>query len=269
MRGYRSTEERGSDEADSYKRLLPGVPVIANPARHAALEAFFATADGAGADVVVLDDGFQHRQLHRDLDIVLIDAGRDPFGDRLLPLGWLREPVEALGRCDAVVLTHAEMVTDEALGELSAKLGPLAVTEHAWGTLDVMEDGREHRRPPEWLAGRRVFAACGIGRPDAFFEAAQAACGGELVGMMRRPDHDRFGPKVIRELRDRLRETKADTLLITDKDWSKLRHEPAEVWGLAVARPRLEICFRSGEDELKQLVQSVVPHETADRDRES
>lgn len=257
MRGYKSSDERGSDEADSYRRMLPGVPVVANPARHAALESFFESPDGDASDTVILDDGFQHRQLERDLDIVLIDAGRNPFTDRLLPLGWLREPVEALERADAVVLTHAESAATAEVEEIARKLNAIAVTEHAWSGLDVLDPGEDHRRPTDWLADRRVFAACAIGRPDAFFEEAERVCGEGLVGMMRRPDHDRFGPKTVRELRDRLRETGADTLLVTDKDWSKLRHEPADVWGMPVARPRLEIRFRSGEDELRRLVQRV------------
>jgi hypothetical protein len=107
MRGYRS-KNGVSDEADAYARALPGTPVVAQPDRLEGLFRLFADDEGRAVDVVVLDDGFQHRRIARQLDLVLIDATRDPFRDRLLPAGWLREGPAALVRASGVVLTHAD-----------------------------------------------------------------------------------------------------------------------------------------------------------------
>ncbi|MEM9066309.1 MAG: tetraacyldisaccharide 4'-kinase [Planctomycetota bacterium] len=254
MRGYKATDAHGSDEADEYARTLPGVPVVANPARHAGLVAFFETAEGRRVDTIVLDDGFQHRKLARDLDIVLIDAGRDPFADRCLPMGWLREPVESLSRAHAVVLTHAELCESEQLESLRDRSDAIGVTEHAWTGLRVNDSEGESAMSPEWLAGRHVVAACGIGRAEGFRRCAERVIGGPLCGWFERPDHDPFRPATVRALRGLLKETKAEALLVTEKDWSKLRHEPVETWGCPVVRPVLQLRWRAGEEALRERV---------------
>jgi len=112
MRGYRKGTGE-SDEAAAYQREFPDVPVIAQANRTDGLIALFGDeheGEGPHRDCIVLDDGFQHRQIGRELDIVLVDASRSPFRDRLLPQGWLREPAESLTRAGLVVVTHAESV---------------------------------------------------------------------------------------------------------------------------------------------------------------
>src|SRR5690606_38212888 len=149
-------------------------------------------------DCVVLDDGFQHRRLARDLDIVLIDASRSPFEDRLLPAGWLREPVESLRRADAIVLTHAELVTKEGIAALQGRIVRLlgrraiAVTRHLWTGLRVAEPRRveagagaeagdrpwaNQLRAVDYLADKRAVVVCAIGSPEGFLSAAERACG--------------------------------------------------------------------------------------------
>ncbi|MBI4878532.1 MAG: tetraacyldisaccharide 4'-kinase, partial [Planctomycetes bacterium] len=100
LRGYRRGARRAaeSDEAALHARLAQGVLVVADPDRVRGAERALA----AGADLLILDDGFQHRRLKRDLDLVLADA-RDPFaGGRLLPRGLLREPLSSLARAHAL-----------------------------------------------------------------------------------------------------------------------------------------------------------------------
>ena len=105
LRGYRSRSTGGSDEAREYEDSLPDVPILVGADRARTILSALESAPGS-FDCVVLDDGFQHRRLHRDLDIVLVDSSRsDVFGD-LLPNGWLREPVTALSRADCVALTN-------------------------------------------------------------------------------------------------------------------------------------------------------------------
>ncbi|MBX3385042.1 MAG: tetraacyldisaccharide 4'-kinase [Phycisphaeraceae bacterium] len=202
MRGYRARKGRNapprllieqarepahsSDEADEYRRVFPELPIVAQPDRLGGIRALLDKPFQPKVDCVVLDDGFQHRKIARDLDVVLIDASRSPFADRLLPRGWLREPVESLARADAVVITHAELLdpppgadpnegaeraiaesgggTSETLLELSNHIThahgkpPTAVTAHVWTGLKL---ARSHaaRFVPELLKdGRgRVF----------------------------------------------------------------------------------------------------------------
>jgi tetraacyldisaccharide 4'-kinase len=117
MRGYKSQPGAMSDEEAEYRDLLPDVSVLANPDRIAALHEFLPTHPEVKC--IILDDGFQHRQIHRDLDLVLIDASAETFRDRLLPAGNLREPLVNLKRADAVIVTHAPSIVRGLRSEIA------------------------------------------------------------------------------------------------------------------------------------------------------
>lgn len=249
MRGYRAHGGR-SDEAEAYRRALPGVPVVAQPNRVDGLIRLFATRDGADVDCIVLDDGFQHRRLARQFDLVLVDASRDPFADHLLPAGWLREPVASLRRATAVVITHAELASPSALTALEARVRDehgapaLAVTRHDWAGL---RDG-DGEHPVSWLAGKRVAAVCAIGNPGAFIERARIAAARPPVAEIVLRDHDPYAPATVRRILEAARG--ADAVVTTEKDWSRLRDVPAARWPCPVVRPRLVFGFLRGEDAL-------------------
>lgn len=254
MRGYRAAPGEAADEEAAYRRLFPGVPVVAQPDRIAGLRALFETEAGRGVDCVVLDDGFQHRRIARDLDIVLLDASRDPLGGRLLPAGWLREPASSLARAHAVVLTHTEMVGAgrvAALREGVASRAPGALVcaaEHAWSALEVDDDDGSHEQRVGEIAGRRVFIVCAIGHPQALAVAVERA-GGEVTGLVRLPDHDAYAPRTVERIVKQVGGSRAELLLTTDKDWSKLLRVPRDRWPCPVVRPRLELRFAAGEAE--------------------
>ncbi len=132
MRGYGARPPEPSDEEAEYALRLPDVPVVADPDRLSALRRFLDA--NPAVDSVLLDDGFQHRRLARDLDLVLIDATRETLGDRLLPAGFLREPPSALRRADAVVVTRAVRVDDAIAAKIRAAHGrpPVAWSRHVW-----------------------------------------------------------------------------------------------------------------------------------------
>ncbi len=261
MRGYRARDGE-SDEASAYRRSLADVPVVADPDRAMALAVLLGTEQGRGVDAVLLDDGFQHRHLARDLDVVLIDLTRDPFRDRLLPAGWLREPVEELRRAQVVVGTHAESASPGAIEAIDRRvrdLGPggmLAVCRHEWTALDVFEGGRDREERVAWLGGRRVLAVCAIGNPGPFFARAGKEGGGGITRVAL-PDHDAYTDKRIAELRERLAMSRAEVVLVTDKDWSRLAARAHE-FGVPIARPRLELVFERGWAELRERVLGVV-----------
>ena len=119
LRGYKIGTSQLSDEAALLERSLL-IPVAANPDRTAAGRELI-TQDSE-IDLILLDDGFQHRRLYRDLDIVLIDA-TSPFGyDHVLPRGMLREPLIGLARADVLIITRTSLVDADSLSRTQAKL---------------------------------------------------------------------------------------------------------------------------------------------------
>ena len=162
MRGY------GDDEPSVHARLNPTVPVIVDADRVRGA----ASAMRAGADCVVLDDGFQHRRIARVSDWVLVSAERWRDDLRLLPAGPLREPVGALARADILLVTRksAALSAADRIGQRLREQRPLlrvAVCHLAFDAL--VNDRTQERRPVNWLSGRRVVAAAALGDSAAFF----------------------------------------------------------------------------------------------------
>lgn len=263
MRGYRKRGTLEADETDAYRREFPGVPIVAQPDRLAGLRKLLVAADPVTRpDCVVLDDGFQHRRIARDLDIVLIDASRSPFVDRVLPAGWLREPVEGLGRAGMVVVTHAELVQAHEVESIDAGVrnarrgrGVDAVARHLWTGLIEGEPGEV--RPLDWLLGKRVVASCAIGNPKGFLHSLGQTLGdaGQLAATLVLPDHDPYGREVALTLARMAADAAAQAIVVTDKDWSKLRGYPAETWGgVPIIRPRLAMGFERGAAAIEERV---------------
>lgn len=256
MRGYKARREGLSDEQAEYRRLLPHVPVVAHPDRTAALQAHF-TNEEAG-DVVLLDDGFQHRQLHRDLDLVLIDATADTFDQRLLPAGFLREPLESLRRADAVIVTRATRVSQELAERIEQYHGrpPIAWSRHTWSELLVVEGGgSSSTRPLDWLRHRSIVTMLGVGNPEPIVDELRSRDVQEITSIPCR-DHERFSGSKIRRA-ERLCERGA-TLVMTLKDW--LRHDVRlfDQWPGAIAVPIVEIEFIAGPEALRAMVNDAL-----------
>ncbi|MBK7406208.1 MAG: tetraacyldisaccharide 4'-kinase [Phycisphaerales bacterium] len=262
MRGYGSRRNAGglSDEAELYRANLDDLPIVAQPDRAEGLIKLFASERGERVDCIVLDDGFQHRRIARAMDIVLIDASIDPFGAALFPAGRLREPIESLRRATHTVLTHAELVEPaliDALGRQLAERGappPCAVACHEWTSLRVFDRGAEAgEREVAWLRGRRIVAACAIGRPQAFLAGLSRAGAVSAESIVLR-DHDRFGPGTLRRLLHAAEH--AEALVCTEKDWTKLRARGL-AWPCPVLRPILTLEFQHGWQSLHDDILSA------------
>jgi tetraacyldisaccharide 4'-kinase len=209
---------RVGDEPLEISQRLPGVPVVVDGDRARGGR----RAIGLGADVVLLDDGFQHLRLVRDLDLVLIDAG-DPWGGgRLPPRGRLREPVSALGRADAVLVTKLPDAHFEPLAAIAER-----VAEEA-GSIPVLGSRMRISRvrtadgwhPAAVLENRRVLAFAGLGRPEGFAELLEG--GGARVEARRWfDDHHRYRGDEIRSLLAQARDHDAAPIT-TGKDAVKL-----------------------------------------------
>ena len=185
------------DEPLEMARRLPGVPVVVDADRVRG----GAEAQRLGADVVLLDDGFQHLRLERDLDLVLIDAG-DPWGGgRLPPLGRLREPLSALERADAVLVTKAPSEWRPVVAEIEEVIEGIAPRLQVF--VSRTRPNRVHVPGEGWkepvvLDGRRVFAFAALGRPEGFASTLGEA-GAEVVGTRWFSDHHFYTEGELRE----------------------------------------------------------------------
>lgn len=266
MRGYRARKVgslRVSDEAQEYAKLFGNaVPVVAQPNRVQGLRDLFATPRGSEVDSVVLDDGFQHRKLARRCDVVLIDATRDPFDERPLPAGLLREPIASLKRATSIVITHAESAAPGFVNSLSQRLAevtgrePIAIARHDWSELRVIEHGQERAEPVSWLESRTTFLACAIGNPGPLLQQTRSRS--RMVGAMLRRDHDRFRPRVVARIVEHAQRLGADTILCTSKDWTKLSDTLPATWTGPIVIPRLSMSFDRGEADLAQHIRASV-----------
>lgn len=219
-RGYGGSATTAADEVLEYQLALPDTPVIVDSNRAAGGRR---ALDG-GADVLVLDDGFQHRRLARDLDIVLIDAMNPWGGGRLLPAGRLREPTSALRRAGLIVLTRCEAVDaarTDALAAEARRLQPAAPLLRAVTHAAAIATLSGERLDLEELAFERVLPVCAIGNPGGFLAMAH-----QLVGSAAPPllwgDHHRYDRRDVARICDAARRQTADVVLTTRKDWVKL-----------------------------------------------
>lgn len=259
MRGYRATRGR-SDEASEHAASLEAVTVVANPDRAPAIAQAIRKDPSIG--VVVLDDGFQHRRVARDLDIVLIDATRPCLDDRLLPFGWQRERASALARADAVVVTHARQVDPALAAQVQAHHGrpPVAWCDHEWSAIELVHPRRMVAQAADrvgvpWLAGRRIAIWAGIARPELIREQAQSA-GAVVVAMPALRDHAHYSAPGVRRLGVEARDAGAEAILMTGKDWVKVEPLSAAL-PVPAAVARLSLRFCAGEEQLRQQVVSV------------
>lgn len=254
-RGYRAAADGLNEEAHLLERACPGVPHVQDPDRVRGGRALVQ----AGVDAIVLDDGFQHRRLRRDLDLVLVDATR-PWGlprasggpapvCALLPRGFMREPLASLARADAILLSRTEQVDLALLEELERAIlraapgRPILRTRHRTRCL-VDERGLE--TDPGLLAGLDVDLVSAIGNPDAFEKSVRAT--GAIVREHRVfPDHHAYRASDLEGLGGGARK-----LVTTAKDAVKLGRLRASFMTLEI-----EIEIESGVQVLNALLDAL------------
>ncbi len=220
-RGYGARAGSRNDEALELEQKLPDVPHLQNPDR---VEAATAAIGEFNSQLILLDDAFQHRRIHRDLNLVLIDA-LEPFGyGHLLPRGLLREPIAGLRRADVVVLTRADAVGPEVRAqirdEVSACAGDAVWIEVAHQPI-ALRNHTGQKKALDPLPARRIAAFCGIGNP-AGFRHSLTACGFDIVGFREFPDHHAFDRDDLNSLDAWLRELNVDAAICTHKDLVKI-----------------------------------------------
>ncbi len=215
------------DEPFMMACYMPGVPVLAGSDRCACARY---AEEQLGAQVIVLDDGFQHMALCRDRDVVLVPAKR-PFGnDHVFPGGYLREPVDALKRASCLVITGCQQANDQQIQNLIHRLQavvpgkPVFLSRYTTEGIRPLEtaalDGSEQSSQPDPLE-IPLFAVCAIGVPESFFSTL-TACGLTVRASLTFRDHHSYTGEDMREIMKQARSSGAKAVVTTAKDAVKL-----------------------------------------------
>ncbi|HEY3451450.1 MAG TPA: tetraacyldisaccharide 4'-kinase [Myxococcales bacterium] len=243
------------DEPMLVARSCPGVPVLVGPNRAAvaqiAIERF-------GARTLVLDDGFQHLGLARDLDVVVLDAS-NPFGNgHLLPRGPLREPKEALASAGLVWLSKVDQAAEREIARLEADVRrwtKAPIVKSGYRVVDVLDDTGASLGPRA-LVGKKVLMLAGLARPLSFAKTLEAM-GATVAAHRLLPDHGWPRPMDVDQAKLAVREMGLDAIALTEKDAVRLP-DSARRGPFAVVRVEVEVeRVGDGEAELARVLQAL------------
>lgn len=254
--------ETAGDEPLLLARALTGIPVLTGAKRARTGQA---AIDRFGADVLICDDAFQHRQIFRDLDIVLLDSEKPLGNGHLLPRGELREPQEGLRRASCLVLTRSEK--NDVLNQNVARIikdwsTPVFRSVHSF---EVMKNSEETVfLPPDSLRGRKVCAFCGIAKPVSFKKLLLEA-GAEIKIFIPFPDHYAYHRFDLEELTRKFEEQNADYWVTTEKDAMRLAKQKEffqKIWIIA-----MKMTIQPSGDELERFILERLEGRRGDSDK--
>ncbi|HUT34793.1 MAG TPA: tetraacyldisaccharide 4'-kinase [Planctomycetota bacterium] len=245
-----------SDEMLLFRRQVPGVPHVVDGSRYAG--GLRAIAEH-GAECLVLDDGFQHLALGRDLDIVAVDTLL-PFGyGHLLPRGLLREPLSGLRRADIVVLTRCDLAAKGQVQDVERQVRRWCpgrpVVESVHRPVHFCCHGTTGTRPLSWVHGRKVFAFSALGNPAAFPRTLEAL-GAQVLRHEPFRDHHWYSGEDLAALARRAAEAGAEAVVTTEKDAVKIHAFPDT--GPPLHALAVELVVTRGEDLLQAALDRVV-----------
>ncbi|HMO13943.1 MAG TPA: tetraacyldisaccharide 4'-kinase [Pirellulaceae bacterium] len=279
-RGYGRGQSLHNDEYLELQIRLPHTEHLQDPNRVALARRL---AEQNDADVLLLDDGFQHRRLHRDLDIVLIDC-TCPFGyDRLLPRGLLREPLQALRRAHVIALTRVDQVSENQRNEIKRRVTSI-FKQHGHGQAESADNRLVNLHLPIFaevsfvpthvtsqethleladIRNRKPIAFCGIGNPVGFQNLLTQLCGERSFGAANQllvfPDHHAFNRSDVDSILQAAHQFGADIVLCTLKDYVKVsRIWPDRATSIPLGAVVVEAEFRSGETQVQQLISHLL-----------
>ncbi len=260
-RGYGALDSGQNDEALELELRLPDVPHLQHWDRVASAKL---ADEELEMQVLVLDDGFQHRRIARDVEIVLIDATDPPSAYWPLPGGLLREPFYNLSRADIVLLTRSDQADASQLAWARRRAegyvadDDIFLARHQAAHLKCADRDLSLSQ----LDKQKVLAFCGIGNPESFF-LTLTKCGAELVGTKTWPDHHGYEAADVAELNDWVAShSDASLVVCTAKDWVKLQCE--ELGGKPLCALVIEMAIDRPE-ALQAKIQALL--ETLSNDR--
>ncbi|MBQ9388674.1 MAG: tetraacyldisaccharide 4'-kinase [Synergistaceae bacterium] len=238
------------DEALMISRKLPDVPVAVSKKRTDGINAL----REMGIELVIADDAFQHKSMHRDCDIVLIDA-LCPFGNgRLIPSGIMRESVTALKRADITVITKSSMAAPETLREIYGTVSKYSNPENIFMS-DIISDGWTMNEPPE---GSEVFAFSATGSPETFTRSlSERGC--KVAGQKAFTDHHRYTHDDVRMLNALALSTNAKYMVCTEKDLANMPEISPKEFSLPLAVPKVKVKIKEFDNFSAKLAQVMRP----------
>ncbi len=227
------------DEPLVLTRSVPGLRVYVNSDKSSAA----VKAANDGHNPIIIDDGFQHRKLKRDIDIVCLD-GRNPFGNgMMLPSGRLREPKSALRRADIIIIIDSPDSINNVRDMLPSDKPVFTATKKVAGIKSSNGETVE-------IGGSKCLAFCGLGNPDSFKRSLGQA-GYQSVDFIQFRDHHHYKPDDVRAITDRFERSGADFIVTTLKDLVKLE----KIWNYSYPLYYLDIEIKlEDEDEFFGLI---------------
>jgi len=256
-RGYKAHQGKFSDEPAILAKSCPDCRILVNSNRVESAQKAIAQLH---TQMLVMDDGFQHRKLNRDLNIVTIDS-TCPFGyQKILPAGLLREPVTALKRAHAAVITRSDQVDQNVLNQITEKIieiNPDIVIANAIHKPVCAKLMGKSEITLEELKNKKIFAFSGIGNPDAFLNTIKKL-NLNLVESKNFNDHYNYTREDMEDIYERAIYLNVDLILSTQKDWTKTAllmdvHENIDFGYLLV-----EMDFTQGKDKITQLIDNTI-----------
>ena len=221
---FADARKAGDEPFESARKLLGTAAVIADKNRFAA---GMRAKENLACDAFILDDGFQHLQLKRHLDIVAIDA-TNPFGNgQLFPAGTLREPLKNLQRADLIIVTRADLVAD--ISDLKKRIAvfnataPIISAKTEIMQIRSLEDFSSGINRNSEVRHRKSFAFCGLGNPENFYRGLRRK-GFQITGVKSFPDHHFYSSQDISAIESAAAKAGAEILLTTAKDAVKFGH---------------------------------------------
>ena len=257
------------DEAYMLAKHLPNVPVLIGAER--ALTGRYAI-EHFGAEVAILDDGYQHWQLKRDMDILLVDAVNVFGNGYILPRGTLRESMSHISRADVCLMTKVDQAAvrsceyikntvhhyNENAQIVESIHQPRCFIPLADWYVDIAGEGI----PVERIRGKHIVAVSAIGNP-ASFEQTLSDLGTVIIESLRYPDHHDY---TMREMQDVLQQAEAqgaEAIVITEKDAVKIPTEVARAnWDIPIYVICVEVMFQSGAEELRMKLREELAAKT-------
>lgn len=245
IRGY------GGDEASILSGVLPKeVPVLVGKDRIKNIK-----ENKYNVDIFILDDGFQHIKLFRDLDIVLIDSTR-PFGNGfVLPAGTLREPLSSLKRADIIILTKTDLGRDN-LGRIKEKITRInpscPIFESVHRPLYFIEADSNKRISLDELKDKNVCLVSGIADNESFYNTVKSL-GAIVEKAFFFDDHYQYTSNILEDIRKKCIELSLDTVITTQKDYVRMQKMFSEKIKLLVLHIELEIKDEQRQEFKKRL----------------
>ena len=239
------TPDISGDEPWLMANSLDNIPVVVSRKRYLAGQM---ALNSIGSNFFILDDGFQHIHLKRDMDILLVDA-KNPFGNgHLLPWGPLREPLSGLKRADVIILTRAKNVLPEKHRQIFFNK-PVFTGDHIPDR--IYFPFTENQEELSFIKGKRVIAFSGIARPASFKESL-LDLGADIISFRTFGDHYPFNRKDIEELRKEQEALNAEVLITTEKDWARIQGLAMDMESLAFLK--INFVMTSGKHELLKMM---------------